>query len=135
MQASVRILSVAAVGAAALALMLLAGAPAALAYDDPTPNQGNVIKAWNPRYTTVQFARKTSNEGGPVELPHPVDPPEGSFSMSPGATTSVMPEVGGKSDAIALPSGALPAGRGGGAILDPAARAERSIHQVIRRLG
>ena len=125
MQASVRILSVAAVGAAALALMLLAGAPAALAYDDPTPNQGNVIKAWNPRYTTVQFARKTSNEGGPIELPHPVDPP----------TTSVMPEVGGKSYAIALPSGALPAGRGGGAILDPAARAERSIHQVIRRLG
>ena len=61
MQASVRILSVAAVGAAALALMLLAGAPAALAYDDPTPNQGNVIKAWNSRYTTVQFARKTSN--------------------------------------------------------------------------
>ncbi len=130
MQASVRILSVAAVGAAALALVLLAGAPAALAYDDPTPNQGNVIKAWNPRYTTVQFARKTSNEGGPIELPHPVDPPEGSFSMSPGAT-----EVGGKSYAIALPSGALPAGRGGGAILDPAARAERSIHQVIRRLG
>lgn len=133
MQASVRILSIAAVGAAALALMLLAGAPAALAYDDPTPNQGNVIKAWNPRYTTMQFARKTSNEGGPIELPHPVDPPEGSFSMNPGA--SIMPEAGGKSDAIALPSGALPAGRGGGAILSPAARAERSIQQVIRRLG
>ena len=135
MQASVRTLSVVAVGAAALALMLLAGAPAALAYDDPSPNQGNVIKAWNPQYTTMQFARKTSNEGGPIELPHPIDPPEGSFSRSPGATTSVTPEVGGKSDAIALPSGALPAGRGGGAILSPVARAERSIQQVIRRLG
>jgi hypothetical protein len=124
MQASVRILSVAAVGAAALALMLLAGAPAALAYDDPGPSDGKVIKAWNPRYTVVQFARKVSNEGGPVELPHPVDPPPGSFS-----------ELGGKLEAAALSGGALPAGRGGGAILSPATRAERSIQQLIRRLG
>ena len=132
MQASVRTLSLVAVGAAALALMMVAGAPAALAYDDgPTPNEGKVFKAWNPQYTVVQFARKISNEGGPVELPHPVDPAPGSFS----GTSSMMPEVGGKADAIAIPSGALPSGRGGGAILDPATRAERSIQQVIRRLG
>ncbi|HEX5044206.1 MAG TPA: hypothetical protein VFV75_14955 [Candidatus Polarisedimenticolaceae bacterium] len=132
MQASVRILAIAAVGAAALVLMLLAGAPAALAYDDPGPSDGKVIKAWNPRYTVVHFARKVSNEGGPVELPHPVDPPAGSFSASPGVSA---PDMGGKLEATSLSSGALPAARGGGAIVSPAARAERSIQQLIRRLG
>jgi hypothetical protein len=133
MQASVRILCLAAAGTAALALMIVASAPAALAYDDPSPNKGHVIKAWNPQYTVSQFGRKTSNEGGPVELPHPIDPPGGSFAV--GATTSGIPDMGGKLDGTALPSGALPAGRGGGAILTPAARAERSIQTVIRRLG
>jgi hypothetical protein len=132
MQASLRILSVAAVGAAALALMLLAAAPATLAYDDPTPRDGGLIKAWNPQYTVVHFARKSSFAGGPVELPHPVEPPPEAFSATPGASA---PEVGGKREAIAIPSGALPSARVGSAILTPAARAERSIQQLIRRLG
>ena len=131
MQASLRILCLVAVGAAALALVTVAGTPAALAYDT-TPAPGGIIKAWSPLYGAHELDRKRSNEGGPVELPHPIDPPEGTFA---GPGTSMMPEVGGKGDAVALPSGALPAGRGGGAILDPAARAERSIQQVIRRLG
>ena len=128
MQAWVRILSVAAVAVVGVVLVS-AEAPAALAYDDPSPNQGNVIRAWNPQYT-VHFARKTSNEGGPVELPRPIEPPlginpfgGGSQAFVPGSKTA--PEL----------SGALPMGRGASGAFDPGAKAERSIQQVIRRLG
>ena len=129
MQAWVRILSVAAIAVVGVVLVS-AGAPAALAYDDPTPNHGNVVRAWNPQYRTVAFARKISNEGGPVELPRPIDPPPGinpfgggSPAFQPGSKTA--PEL----------SGALPMGRGASGSFDPAAKAERSIQQVIRRLG
>ena len=132
MQASVRILLVVAVGAT-LALMLLAGAPAALAYyegDGSTPTS-HIIKAWNPQYSAVQFARKGANEGGPVELPHPVDPPPDTFSANPNMNPGIP--TGSKPGAMSVP-GALPTGRGAGAILDAATRAEHSIQQVIRKL-
>jgi hypothetical protein len=129
MQAWVRILSVAAVAVVG-AVLVSAEAPAALAYDDPSPNHGNVIRAWNPQYRTVHFARKISNEGGPVELPRPIDPPPGinpfgggSQAFVPGSKTA--PEL----------SGALPMGRGASGAFDQGAKAERSIQQVIRRLG
>jgi hypothetical protein len=127
MQASVRILSVLTFGAAAVALVLAASTPAALAYDGPTPQ---LIK---PVYGQTNLGRGGSE--GPVELPHPVEPPTEGLWVAPGATTSMTPEAGGKFEATHLPSGALPVGRGGGAILAPSARAERSIRQLIRRLG
>ena len=126
MQASVRILSVLTLGAA-VALVLAASTPTALAYDTPTPQ---LIK---PVFGQYNLGRGGSE--GPVELPRPVEPPPEGFSVAPGATTSMTPGVGGKFEATDLPSGALPVGRGGGAILAPAARAERSIQQLIRRLG
>lgn len=133
MQAWVRNLSLVAVGAIALVWML-AGTPA-LAYEDPTPHQGNAFKAWNPQYTTMQFARKWSNEGGPVELPHPIEEPPQSFSTGPGAVMTSVPGDGGKSSASLSP-GALPAARGaGGMLMDAEAQAERRVQQVIRRLG
>jgi len=131
MQASVRILLVAAVGTT-LALMLLTGAPVALAYEDGSTPTSHIIKAWNPQYSVVQFARKGSNEGGPVELPHPIDPPPDSFSANPNMTPNI-PTTGTKPGALSIP-GALPTGRGAGAILDAATRAEHSIQQVIRKL-
>ena len=130
MQASVRILLVVAVGTT-LALVVLAGAPATVAYDGDSTPTGRIIKAWNPQYGVVQFGRKVSNEGGPVELPHPIDPPPEGFSanrnMTPGLPSASKP------GALTIP-GALPTGRGAGAILDAATRAENSIQQVIRKL-
>jgi len=126
MQASVRILWVAAVGVA-LALMLVAGTPAALAYDGPTTG---LAKAFHPLYNFS--SGHASYEDGPVELPHPVDPAPGSFS----ATSSMTPSAptSGKGGVPAL-TGAMPGGRSSGPILDGATRAERSIQQVIRKLG
>ena len=126
MQASVRILWVVACGVA-LALMLVASTPAALAYDGPAPN---LMKAYHP---LVNFSSgHASYEDGPVELPHPVDPAPGSFSttssMTPTAPTS------GKLGTAAL-TGAMPVGRSSGPIVDGATRAEHSIRQVIRKLG
>ena len=103
-------------------------------YDDITPNKGQAFKAWNPQYTAVAFAKKYSNEGGPVELPRPVEPPPDTFASGPGAVLTSAPTMGGKS--ASFEGGALPAGRsGGGAILDAEAQAERRVQQVIRRLG
>lgn len=126
MQASARILFVLTLGAA-VALVLAASTPAALAGERPTTQ---LIK---PVYGQTNLGRGGSE--GPVELPHPVEPPTGAFSAVPGPTTSMMPEGSGKFEATAAPSGALPVGRSGGAIVAPSARAERSIQQLIRRLG
>ena len=119
MQTSVRILWVVAIGVA-LALMLVASAPAALAYDGPTPHLRNAL------HPLPNFG-----EVGPVELPRPVDPDPEMFS----ATSSMTPTapISGKLGSPALP-GAIPGGRGAGPIVD-ATRAERSIQQVIRKLG
>ena len=131
MQAWVRNLSIAALAVGALALV--AGTPA-LAYDDPTPNTGNFHTAWSPQYTAVAFAEAYSNEGGPVELPRPIDRPEGAFSLNPGAQPAT-PQNTGKSASSTPTLGALPLARSAGPIIDPAAQAERSVQQVIKRLG
>lgn len=126
MQASVRILWV--VGGVALALMLVASTPAALAYDGPTPQ---LVKAY---YPLINFSsgHGGSYEDGPVELPHPVDPPSGSFS-APSSMTPTAP-TSGKLESAAL-SGAMPGSRSAAPIVDGATRAEQSIRQVIRKLG
>src|SRR5688572_16008661 len=126
MQVWVRRLSIVAVGAVALAL-LTAGAPATLAYEDPTPHHGNVIKAWHPQYTTMQFDRKYSNEGGPVELPKPIDPPPGAFANTAASTPIATP---GAKLQSSVP-GALPTGRGAAGLMDPEVQAERRVQQVI----
>ena len=131
MQASVRILWVVAIGVA-LAVMLVAGAPAAMAYDD-TATSPHLINAVHP---LVNFSSgHASYEDGPVELPHPVDTTPGTFS-APSSMTSTMPAAPttGKLES-AGPSGAMPGARGAGPITDSATRAERSIRQVIRKLG
>ncbi len=125
MQASVRILLVVAVGVA-LAVMLVAGAPAAMAYDD-TATSPHLINAVHP---LVNFSSgHASYEDGPVELPHPVDTTPGTFS----APSSMIPTTGKLESAG--PSGAMPGARGAGPITDSATRAEHSIRQVIRKLG
>jgi hypothetical protein len=129
MQASVRILWVVAIGVA-LALMLVASTPAALAYDGPTPQ---LIKAYHPLYN-FSSSHAGSYEDGPVELPHPVDPLPGSSS----ATSSMTPTAptSGKLESDALTgAGAIPGGRSAAPIVDDATRAEQSIRQVIRKLG
>lgn len=127
MQASVRILWVVAIGIGVALALLVASTPA-LAYDGPTPH---LMNAYHSLYN-FHNNRSGSGEAGPVELPHPVDPAPGSFSapssMTPAAPTS------GKLGSAAL-SGAMPGGRSTGAIVDSATRAERSIQQVIRKLG
>ena len=127
MQASVRILWVVAIGVA-LALVLVASTPAALAYDGPTPH---LKKVYDSLYN-FSNNRTGRGEAGPVELPHPVDPAPGSFStpssMTPAAPTS------GKLGSVGV-TGAMPGARGAGPITDGATRAERSIQQVIRKLG
>ena len=132
MQASVRILLVVAVGVA-LAVMVVAGAPAAMAYDD-TATSPHLINAVHP---LVNFSSgHASYEDGPVELPHPIDQtPQGSFS-APSSMTGTMPAAPttGKLES-AGPSGAMPGARGAGPITDSATRAEHSIRQVIRKLG
>jgi len=127
MQASVRILWVVAIGVA-LALMLVASTPTALAYDGPTPH---LMNAYHSLYN-FHNNRSGSGEAGPVELPHPVDPAPGSFSAPSSMTPA--PPTSGKLGSAAL-TGAMPAGRSTGAIVDSATRAEHSIHQVIRKLG
>ena len=122
MQASVRILWVVASGVA-LALMLVASTPAALAYDGPTPQ---LRQAYHPLFNA-------GSSEGPVELPRPVeDPVAGSFSATSSMTQTAL--TSGKPGTGAL-TGAMPGGRSAGAIVDGAARAERSIRQVIRKLG
>ncbi len=125
MQASVRILLVVAVGVA-LAVILVAGAPAAMAYDD-TATSPHLINAVHP---LVNFSSgHASYEDGPVELPHPIDQtPQGSFSAPSSMTSTGKLESAG-------PSGAMPGARGAGPITDSATRAEHSIRQVIRKLG
>ena len=140
MQASVRILCVV-TGGVALALVLVASTPAALAYNGPTPQ---LIKAY---YPLVNFSSgSASYEDGPVELPHPVDPSPGSFSAAP-AASSMTPTAGtggkvgsaspanGTMESATISGGALPGGRSAGPIVDGATRAEKSIRQVIRKLG
>ncbi|HEX5042890.1 MAG TPA: hypothetical protein VFV75_08280 [Candidatus Polarisedimenticolaceae bacterium] len=128
MHASVRILWVAASGVA-LALMLVAATPAALAYDD-TPISPHLRNAVHP---LVNFSSgHASYEDGPVELPHPIDPVPGTFS-APASMTPTAP-TSGKLESAAL-TGAMPGARGAGPIVDSATRAERSIRQVIRKLG
>ena len=124
MQASVRILSVLALGAV-VALVVAVGTPAVLAYGGPTPHLVQVVES------DRNIAKGRGSEG-PIELPHPVEPAPGSFTANPSMTSST-PTVGSKTEGMV--PGAMPTGRSGGAILDPAARAERSIQQVIRKLG
>ena len=132
MQASVRRFLVVAAGAT-LALMLFAGASAALAYETEKPRTTTPVQVWNPKYSVVEFARKNPTEGGPVEMPHPLPvEPEG-FSANPNMGGPSVSTPDGKPGASSLP-GALPTGRGAGAILDAATRAEHSIQQVIRKL-
>lgn len=125
-----RILSIAAVAIAAAAV-LTAGAPAVSAYEEGAPGNGSVIKAWEP-YGVIHLARKRSNEGGPVELPHPIEKPE-----TLATAISAMPSAPGSGKALSFGSlpGGMPTGRGAAPAVDPAAQAERRIHQVIRRLG
>jgi hypothetical protein len=128
MQASVRILWVVA-GGVALALMLVASTPAALAYDGPTPH---LMKAYHSLYN-FSSGHGGPNEDGPVELPHPVDPPsQPSFS----ATSSMFSAAptGGKLESSGL-TGAMPGARSSAPLVDSATRAEHSIRQVIRKLG
>lgn len=131
MQASVRILWVVAVGVA-LGLMLVAGVPVALAYDD-TPISPHLRDADHP---LVNFSSgHASYEDGPVELPHPIESPQGSFSAPSGMTGSTVAVPGsGKLDSVGV-TGAMPGARGAGPITDSATRAEHSIRQVIRKLG
>ena len=52
-------------------VLVSAEAPAALAYDDPSPNHGNVIRAWNPQYRTAHFARRIPTRAGRSSCPVP----------------------------------------------------------------
>jgi hypothetical protein len=127
MKASVRILSVLTL-VAAVALVVAVSTPA-FAGERPTTQ---LIK---PVYGGTNLGRGGSE--GPVEMPHPIEPSQGGFSVAPeGATTSSTTSgMSGKLETTALSGSALPAARSRGAIVSPSARAERSIAQVIRRLG
>jgi hypothetical protein len=125
-----RILSIAALAIAGAAV-LTAGAPAVLAYEEGAPGNDKVIKAWEP-YGVLKLARKRNNEGGPVELPRPIEKPEQlSTSISP------LPSApdGGKALSLGSLPGGMPMGRGAAPAVDPAAQAERRIQHLIRRLG
>ena len=133
MQASVRRLLVVAIGAT-LGLMLFAGASTAMAaYEKEKPRTTTPVQVWNPKYSLVQFARKNPTEGGPVEMPHPLPVEPETFSANPNMGGPSVSTPDGKPGATSLP-GAIPTGRGAGAILDAATRAEHSIQQVIRKL-
>ena len=105
----------------------IGGTPTALA-EDSAPGDGKLIAAWHPRYRAVELQQARDNEGGPVELPHPIEKPE-MHTAWVGATPAAPDS--GKLTTL----GAMPAGRGASAGFDPAASAERRIQRVIRRLG
>ena len=128
MQPWVRILSIVAIAVVAGAV-LTAGAPTVLAYTEGAPGNGKVVRAWEPGYGAVHLDRKRSNEGGPVELPRPIEKPTTLGFSGSGAQT--VGDTGGKAGV----PGAMATGRGASAAFDPAASAERSIQKVIRRLG
>ena len=131
MQASVRILWVVASGVA-LALMLVAGTPAALAYEGP---KTQLIDAYHP-LINFSSGHAGSYEDGPVELPRPIDTPPGASAATSSMTPTPTAPSSGKLDSTALTGGgAIPGGRSSGPLVDGAARAERSIRQVIRKLG